>query len=462
MSRTLGLLGAGLALSGCVYLNTLYNARTLHDAGDRARLAGYVSEARTAYTASLEKAARAFRADSLGRWSAPALVLVGQNHVRLGHPYEARRALEEALDRDVAEEVRRTARLYLGAALVQSGEYARATRILSESLQELRGADALGEAHLWRARALLATGHVEEGWWDLDRAMDADPRLVVPGQLERMAWAVRREDLPRAAEAAGRLLDVPAASIWSDSLSSLVAVVARTMGPGEAAVLLAPARAAPWAPGPRDTLLLQRTALLLNHGDTLAAETELGWVARGAGPGAVPARLTLARIRLHRVEAPDQLEGVRSVLLPASGDPRGLALLEDLRVLELLAGREADPFASSFAAAELARESLEAPRLARALFVRAAGVDDAGEWRGKAALAAVSLSGDPATSPPSAAMMAGLDDPYVAAAANRYLPSDTLAVLDAALQRRLDEASGWARDEARRRDVLIRSRASGS
>jgi len=172
--------------------------------------------------------------------------------------------------------------------------------------------------------------------------------------------------------------------------------------------------------------------------------------------------LDLARIRLHRVDAPDQLEGVRSVLLPASGDPRGLALLEDLRVLELLVEREADPFASSFAAAELARESLGAPKLARALFVQAAGVDDAGAWRGKAALAAVSLSDDPATPPPSAAMMAGLDDPYVAAARSRYLPSDTLAVLDAALQRRLDEAAGWAREEARRRDVLIRSRASGS
>jgi hypothetical protein len=292
--------------------------------------------------------------------------------------------------------------------------------------------------------------------------MEADPRLIVPGQLERMAWAVRSEDMPRAAEAAGRLLDVPAAGIWSDSISTLVDEVARTVGPGEAAGLLAPARAAPWAPGPRDSLLLQRTNLLLAHGDTLAAETELGWVARGAGPGGVPARLTLARIRLHRAETPDQLEAVRTVLLPASGDPRGLALLEDLRVLELLTERESDPFASSFAAAELARESLDAPRLARALFVQAAEVGDAGEWRGKAALAAASLSEDPSTLLPSAARMAGLDDPYVAAARNRYLPSDTLAVLDAALQRRLDEAAGWAREEARRRDVLIRSRASGS
>ena len=462
MNRALWIVGAGLALSGCVYLNTLYNARTLHEAGDRARLDGNADAARAAYTGSLDKAARAFREDSLGRWAGPALVLVGRNHVRLGQPDRARRALEAALARDTSPDVQRPARLYLGAAFVQSGENVRAVRLLNQTLREVSDDGERGEAHLWRARAFLAGGRTEEGWWDLERAGEADERLVVPSHLERLAWAVRRDDPARSVAAAGVLLDEPAASIWSDSLSALVDEVARLRGPGEAAALLASARTAPWAPGPRDALLLQRTGLLLEAGDTLAAETELGWVARGAGPGAVPARMTLAAVRLRRVASPDELETVRAVLLPASTDPQALALLEDLRVLELLSAREEDAFASTFAAAEMARESLDAPILARNLFLRAAEAEAAGEWRGKAALAALSLSEPPDVRRPTAALVAGLDDPYVEAARNRYLPSDTLTLLDAALQPRLDDAASWARDEARRRDVLIRSQAGGS
>jgi len=172
--------------------------------------------------------------------------------------------------------------------------------------------------------------------------------------------------------------------------------------------------------------------------------------------------MNLASIRLRRVGEASELEAVRAVLLPVSTDPRALALLEDLRVFELLATRDSDPFASRFAAAELARETLGAPVLARNFFMEAAQGGDAGLWQGKAALAALTLSDTGDARRSSAALVAHTGDPYVAAARNRYLPLDTLARLDAALQPRLDEACGWAREEARRRDVLIRSRAGGS
>lgn len=452
-------LAATLLLGGCVYLNTLYNARTLYREGERARLAGQSQAARDAYRAALEKAAEAFRRDSLGDWAHESLLLVGQAHLRLGSLTEGRVALQRVLDETRNPSVWLEAQLYLGATLAASGEYARAMDVLSDALRDLDRRQLRGEGHMWRARVLLAQGYVDQGWWDLERAVEEDRRLEVPAQLERVVWALARDDRRRAEQGARALLEDPDAAIWSDSLGSLVERAARRWSPAEAATLLAAARTAPWAPAPRDGMRLQRIRLLLAAGETLAAETELGWVAQGTGPGAVPARLELAAIRLGRVEEPDQLDLVRRVLLPAATDSTVVPALERLRVVELLTDPASGSFPSTFAAAEVARDELHAPRLARGLFIRAASDTAGGSWRGKAALAAMSLgSGDGALEELRLTLLRSRD-PYLARARNRYLPTDTLVRLDAALQQQLDSVRGWALDEARRRDVLIRSRA---
>lgn len=450
-----------LALSGCVYLNTLYNAETLHDQGDRARLEGRPEAAAAAYTASLEGAARAFRRDSLGGWAASSLLLVGRNHVRLGRHQEARAALEEVLSRGAASEVEQEARVFLAAALVQAGEHAGALRILNRSLGELPAGALRAEAHMWRARVLFAEGRDDQGWWDLDRAVELDRRLRVPSQLERMRWAIVAGDPEQGSRAVDVLVHEADASVWTDSILALVELERRSRGPESAAALLAPARTAEWAPAPKDSLLLVRARLLMAAAETLAVESELGWMSRRSGPGVAPALVSLARVRLRRLDDPDALGDVRDLLLPASGDESVVDLLEDIRTVELLAARRDEPFASRFAAAELARETLGAPSLARRLYQAAALEPDGREWRGKAALAALYLAGEPEARWPAAELVQALDDPYVTSALNRYLASDTLARLDAALQPRLDSAVSWARLEARRRDVLIRARANG-
>ena len=226
--------------------------------------------------------------------------------------------------------------------------------------------------------------------------------------------------------------------------------------------MLSPARGAPWTPGPRDRLLLQRIDLLLKAGDTLAAETELGWVARGAGPAWVPARLALARIRLRQIRTPDDVAQVRRVLLPVATDSAVVAELESLRMVELLSEEGRADFVPLFAAAELAREELDAPGLARTLYLSAARDSSAGPWRGKAALAALAVGPDSEEERLWRRDLLRVRDPYLARARNRYLPTDTLARLDATLQLALDSVRAWARMEAQRRDVLVRSRTGGT
>ncbi len=451
-----------LALSGCVYLNTLYNAETLHQEGERARLAGQPEIAEAAYQASLEGAARAFRKDSLGGWSSSALLLVGRNHVRLGQSREARAALEAVLQGEAGRGVEAEARVFLAAAMVGAGERDGALRILNRSLAELPPGPLRAEAHMWRARVLLASGRADQGWWDLDRAVELDERLLVPSQLERMRWSIASGDPIQGSRAVDALSREAKASIWADSILSLVELERQARGPESAATLLAPARTAEWAPAPKDSLLLVRAQLLMAAAETLAVESELGWMSsRSGGPGVASALLRLAEVRLRRIDDPESLGGIRALLLPATGDERVVTLLEEIRTVELLSAREDDSFFSWFAAAELCRETLGAPGLARRLYQAAALEPDGGPWRGKAALAALTLAEDPEARWPVTELIQTLDDPYVTSAMNRYLPSDSLARLDAALQPRLDSAVTWARQEARRRDVLIRQRANG-
>lgn len=445
-----------LALTGCVYLNALYNARTYYREGERARLEGRAEDARDAYRAARDKAATSFRKDSLGRWAHPALLVLGESYLRLGSLPEARLALERALAESEDESVRREARLYLGAVLAQAGEYPQALSLLNRSLIELEDPQLRGEGHMWRARILLAQGHVDRGWWDLERAVEEDRRLAVPGHLERLGWAVLRADSVRALTSARSLLEDPGAGIWADSVAALVRRARRRWSSATAASLLAPARSAPWAPGPRDALLEMRIGLLLASGDTLAAETELGWIAQRSGPGSLAARVTLADIRLGRVSDVHEFDRVRRVLLPAASEPEVLPVLETMRVVEMLVDPEVVGFAGYFAAGEIAAELLGADRLARTLFLRAAADSSGAGWRGKAVLASRASGATEAEVEGLRLELLRARDPYLVRARNRYLPTDTLVLLDAALQLRLDSVLTWARGEARRRDVLAR------
>jgi hypothetical protein len=229
-------------------------------------------------------------------------------------------------------------------------------------------------------------------------------------------------------------------------------------GPAPAAALLAPTRTGDWPPGPRDRLLLQRIALLAEAGDTLAVESEAGWASRGTTPGAEAARLVVARIRLRRTEEVADLDAVRRVLLPAGGNPDVAAMAADIRRVELLDGWGAreDPVAW-FVAAEVARDRLDAPSLARGLFLRFASEAPASPWAGKAVLAALATTPDPRSDP---ALRAGLEerasDPYVAQARSETPVGAPLGELEARLDGIVNDLMARADAEALRRDLFLR------
>lgn len=448
----------GLVASGCVYLNSLYNARQRFDDGERARIEGRADDARVAYHDAVRKASASFSREPEGTWADDALYVLGRAYLRLGDHARALGALEAAAERADDPDVAAGARLYLGAARAQVGDHDRARVLLDDAVQELAETDLAGEAHFWRGRLHLDEGRVGQGLFDLTRAEEVDPRLRIPVDFQRLAWGIAADDTARAMQAAAGLLSDARAGMLADSIGALVGRAARRWGPGPAAALLAPTRTGDWPPGPRDRLLMQRVALLAQAGDTLAVESEAGWAAQGTTPGAEAARLVVAGIRLRRTEEVADLDAVRRVLLPAGGNPDVAALAADIRRVEVLDGWGAtdDPLAW-FVAAEVARDRLDAPRLARGLFLRFASEAPDSPWAGKAVLAALATTPDPRSDP---ALRSGLEarrgDPYVAEARSETPAGPSLGDLEARLDGIVEALLARADAEALRHDLFLR------
>lgn len=450
---------ACVSLAGCVYLNTLYNAQAALDAGDRARLAGYSLRADSAYRSALQKARASWVADSLGGWAGTSLLLWGQATLRLGEPEASQLLLARLLGRTRDPALRARAQLYRGAALGETGRHEEAVEALNTSLFGLADESLRAEAHLWRGRVLLALGVPDQAFWDLDQAARLDDRFLTPAALERLAWAVPADRPEAAAAALSALRRHRPAGSWADSVATLVAAAEEHWGAGPASDL-APDADVAWAPGPRDAFRLHRAALLARAGREGQAREAWGRVVGDDGPGAAEARVQLARWLLSRARTVVVLDTVQGILEPLTDDTVP-PLLETVRTVRLLAdgdgtspGPEGAHLPSLFLAAERARDELAAPALARRLFLAAADDDTGGPWRGKALLAASAL--DPSLPLDGVELAARYrtllrgGDPYLARARNRYLATDTLAALDAALQNRMDAVSRRVDDELRR------------
>lgn len=451
------LLGVALA-GGCVYLNSLYNARRSFDEGERARVEGRSVEAQTAYDDAIRKASASFRKDPSGSWADDALHLLGRAYLGRGADARAVDAFQEVLERSDDPELRSRSRFRLGIALTRVGDYTRARPLLDSAAIDPYLDDQVGEVRLERARLLLAEGRLDEAAFDLVRAEQLDPALSVEVEFERLKAGIEHDVSGWAMGAADALLHEPRAEAFADSIATLVRGASRRWGPDDAAALLAPVRNGDWPQQSRDRLLLQRIALLAEAGDTLAVESEAGWAARGTTPGADAARVVLARIRLRRIEEVSSLDNIRVVLLPAAGSPEVARLTADIRRVELLDewARVDDPVAW-FVAGEMARDRLDAPRLARGLFLRFASEAPTSPWAGKAVLAALATTPDPRSDP---ALRAGLEaramDPYVARARAYTSTAPTLGDLEDRLDQIVASLLARADAEVQRRDLFLR------
>lgn len=450
-------------LSGCVYLNLFFNARRLFEEAEQERWDGRETEAQTLYDSVVAKAARSYRAEPDGEWADDALYLLGRAYLRRGELAEASAALGRTLEITHDPRIRAGALLHLGVAAISTGERGRGLTLLNDALRVLEPGALRAEGHFWRGKILLDTDESNAGWWDLDRAAEADSRYRVAAGLERLRWGVQNEDSVRVGEGVTTLLMLPEARVREDSLLAMVRQSAKLWGGEFGASLLVDAPRAAWPQAARDRLTLARARLRLEAGMAAPAEADAMAVADRVGPEATEARLFLARMRLAGVRDVVDLESVRAVLLPSVADARVLDLLETIRMVEVLtdAAGEETPGEALFAGAELARDELGAPALARQLLLRYAEIGT--RWRGKALLAALQLAEDPEGRSRVLEMLVRMPrDPYVRASLGGNSPSPALAELEVLLEETIQGVLAEAETRVRGLDVLARERAGAS
>lgn len=431
------LLAAGI-VTGCVYYNTIYNAERLYAEAEDHRRAGNDSLAALRYQDVVRKAAEGYRRDPDGEWADDALLLMGRARLRLGELRASQAALREAAALAQDEPTRLSALVYLGSGLAEAGHRGEATVLLNEALQSLDRRDAQAEGHLQRGRLLLAAGNPSSGWWDLDRALELDPDRRVEAALESLRWAIHLEDRGRMADAMHRLLTYPEGAARLDTIVALVRSGSERWGPELAADLLVGADSARWGGAGRGRIRLERARLLHEAGREDEALEVARAVAGGFGLVAAEARLQLARWTLAQARDLAEVEAVIRLLRPSADHEGAAELLGALEELSRLTSIGLQEPLGLFAAAEIARIRLDAPVLARGLYLAYADGAPDDPWTPKALLAALVVSqaeGDRAWL--RGRLQARGESPYARAARGEEAPG--LADLEEELARRMSE-----------------------
>ena len=404
-------------LSGCAYYNTLYNSERLYIEAEALRADGFDSLAQARYEDVIRKTSEAYRGRPAGAQSAQTLFLLGRAQLRTGQPREARAALAQAATLAREPGLRPQILVYQALASARLGEEAAAVALLDEGFAAGLVGQPLGEGYLLRGRLRLAERSSADGWGDLERAAEADAAVAVEAGIERLRLGVRYRDLQQARVALGRLLLNEQAGERADTVAALVASAATRWSPSVAATILGDVETTSWDRPARNRLALLQASLLHLAGDTAAAEAQAWRVARGRGESVAKARLLLARWRLDRMRDLGDAQAVLPILLPVGDEPEAAELLAAVDALDRYSGIGLDQPLGWFAAAEVARDRLGAPILARGLFLAYADTDPLDPWAPKALLAALHVSGNRADQDwLRGRLEAHRDSPYVQAA----------------------------------------------
>ncbi|HUP89634.1 MAG TPA: tetratricopeptide repeat protein, partial [Longimicrobiales bacterium] len=294
-------LALALALNGCGYFNTLYNARRQFADAERARLRGDDAAARIAYAATIDKAAKSYRKYPRSRWSDDALFLIARSRFELGEYQAARAAFTELLSRTTDNDMRSAAHAYSGAAALRLASADEALMHLDSAAAHVSSdSELFGFTRLWRARAHAASGNVDAAWQNLDEVTSPRDAEFQSVQLERALLAISRADTSRATSAFAGLMASRDVRSKIDTLAYLAYRAADVFGAEPVRAMLAPR--GDWLTPARDSLVLIRAGIAQAHGDTINGNRDLADLAgRAATNTASAARVLLAQSRLRSV-----------------------------------------------------------------------------------------------------------------------------------------------------------------
>lgn len=404
MSRVL-LLAALLALNGCAYYNGMYNANRLAGRAEKAERDGRTFDANSFWGQVIVKADSVLARHPDSKWADDARLLRGKGLARLGRCEAAIPELTQARLELSEPDLVEVAALELGRCELATGDPAAAEAAL-EPLQDSADPARRAGARALLGRARVAAGHYADALELLQENTDSS---VAGNRLVALAGAGHLDEARALADTliAAERTSVP----WGLFLREL-----GKADPASASAYLDRIGTLDVEPGPLATWLVddanRRLKTDFDSGIARLIEAERRGPDTDAGNRARELRV---RLVLSRVPALDSLRGVIDTLR-GPGDEVSIITASDglLQAAEVVQ-RAADSAAARppngdlmlFLVAELARDSLAAPRLAADLMRRVAADWPASPYAPKALLALMALDRQAAS-----AVRADLEDLY--------------------------------------------------
>ena len=385
-------LGLLLTAVGCVYYNGVWSAKRLARDARRFEAGGQDAEAKVAWARAAEKAESIVVRHPRSRWADEALVLRGEGLAGSGDCVGAGPILSGAITKVDDAALRERAQLAAAMCALARGDPAGATRdatpVLSsrDAGRRSRAAELAGRAALVRGDRVAAIDLLGRS-----RVPSAAPMrvraLIAAGRTAEAEAALAA--LPPLRSSAARFLEADWAAVFDD--------LAAAAGPGVASQALARFVDRRLPSGARARLLLADGDRLQAAGALDSAAARYAAVAALVPDSAEGGRAHVRALQLQAMAA----AGAEDLAQPRAALERlqqtgGAAALEARGLLQLLARVTApgESDADRFRAAELARDSLAAPRLAAHLYLEFARQHPSSLFAPKAIIAALPL--DPA------------------------------------------------------------------
>ncbi|HEX6534956.1 MAG TPA: hypothetical protein VF041_10180 [Gemmatimonadaceae bacterium] len=364
--RAAALLLATVPLVGCAYFNGIYNARQAERRGDALLRAGKSAEADSLFATAAQKAETVLVHHPRSRWAPDAEFIAGWSWAMAARCDRAEPRLTAVLTRSGEREERLgRATLALGICRVHEERYA-AGRALLAPLARAADRHLAREASLWAALASVALGEPDSARAYL---RTADPA--------RADWALARAYLDRrdVAAAESLLARRAARGDWRDDLLGELRELWAAGQPGAVERIV--------ARYDRSRASAEQLARLHMLAGELAMRADRDSTARAHFTAvlrltrdSLRSREANARLTLTEVRGLTSVVDVANVVAAgrarAAGSPMLRRLEDRVLLLQMLHDRDDESGASLFLAAEVARDSLRALPLARALFGEAA------------------------------------------------------------------------------------------
>ncbi len=413
----MALLHAGLAaslLGGCVYYNGMYNANRLANSARKAEREGRTFEANNLWGQVATKAESVVVRHPKSKYAEEAAILKGLALARLGQCEQALGPLSRVTVATVGTNLTEEAWLATGRCQVSIGNIAAADAALAQ-VTESKNAWRRREARFQRALTLRHAGRYQEALTVLEGVRE--PRAVA----ERLLSLAGGGRVPEAMALADSLVARgDTIQPWDSLLVSL-----GKQDPSTASSLVDRVRRLPSRSADTQARWLLEDGLRLIGPDTARARSRLREAVEigGSGEAAGWASLQLVRLDLRGVSQPQGLSPlIQSLRGKAGRHPiveSELTRLGNTAAGILTATASVMPGSPQgdlrlFLAAEAARDSLLAPRLADGLFQRILREWPESPYAPKAALAAQQVNPEWADSARALLEARYFESPYLA------------------------------------------------